>query len=53
MSENEISGIVPPSIGALSFLKYLFLGRNQLNGSLPTQGMYLIKYDVNIFFFIK
>ena len=42
MSGNELIGIVPPSIGALSSLKLLFLQGNQLNGSLPTQGMYLI-----------
>ena len=51
MSENDFTGIVPPSIGALFSLKYLFLTRNQLNGSLPTQGMYLIKFYVSIFFF--
>ena len=51
MSENDFTRIVPPSIGALFSLKYLFLTRNQLNGSLPTQGMYLIKFDVSIFFF--
>ena len=42
MSGNELIGIVPPSIGALSSLKLLFWQSNQLNGSLPTQGMYLI-----------
>ena len=42
MSDNELTGIVPPSIGALSSLKSLVLHSNYLNGSLPTQGMYLI-----------
>ena len=51
MSENDFTRIVRPSIWALSALKYLFLTRNQLNGSLPTQGMYLIKFYVSIFFF--
>ena len=51
MSENDFTGIVPPSIGALFSLEYLFLKRNQLNGSFPTQGMYLIKFYLSIFFF--
>ena len=42
MSYNGLTGIVPPSIGALSSLKSLVLQGNKLNGSLPTQGMYLI-----------
>ena len=42
MSDNGLTGIVPPSIGALSSLKSLVLDGNELNGSLPTQGMYLI-----------
>ena len=42
LSNNELTGIVPPSIGALSSLKSLVLEGNELNGSLPTQGMYLI-----------
>ena len=42
LSYNELTGIVPPSIGALSSLKSLVLEGNKLNGSLPTQGMYLI-----------
>ena len=42
MSYNGLTGFVPPSIGALSSLKSLVLQGNKLNGSLPTQGMYLI-----------
>nr|POF24471.1 phytosulfokine receptor 1 [Quercus suber] len=38
MSDNELTGIVPPSIRALSSLKSLVLEGNELNGSLPTQG---------------
>ncbi|XP_050290612.1 receptor-like protein 14 [Quercus robur] len=39
LSYNELTGIVPPSIGALSSLKSLVLEGNKLNGSLPTQGL--------------
>ena len=42
MSYNELTGIFPPSLRALSSLKSLVLEGNELNGSLPTQGMYLI-----------
>ncbi|KAM4113365.1 hypothetical protein ACJW30_05G215500 [Castanea mollissima] len=43
MSHNEITGIVPPSIGALSSLKSLVLQKNELNGSLPNQGLCELK----------
>ncbi|KAM4102304.1 hypothetical protein ACB094_05G214300 [Castanea mollissima] len=43
MSYNEITGIVPPSIGALSSLKSLVLQKNELNGSLPNQGLCELK----------
>ncbi|XP_030970926.1 receptor-like protein 14 [Quercus lobata] len=39
LSYNELTGIVPPSIGALSSLKSLVLEGNKLNCSLPTQGL--------------
>ncbi|KAM4113350.1 hypothetical protein ACJW30_05G214100 [Castanea mollissima] len=43
MSYNAITGIVPPSIGALSSLKSLVLQKNELNGSLPNQGLCELK----------
>ncbi|GLT78571.1 hypothetical protein SLA2020_501010 [Shorea laevis] len=39
LSENQFSGTIPPSIGALHSLKALFLSHNQLNGSLPNLGL--------------
>ena len=49
MSYNELTGIVPPSIGALSSLKSLVFSGNDLHGSLPTQGNYLIEIRCNLF----
>nr|XP_023906334.1 receptor-like protein 9DC3 [Quercus suber] len=43
MSDNELTGNVPSSIGALSSLKSLVLQSNKLNGSLPTQGLCELK----------
>ena len=49
LSENELSGEIPPELGNLSNLQHLFLFRNELSGEIPPelgnlsnlQGLYL------------
>ena len=37
LDSNGLSGIIPPEIDNLDYLKYLLLDRNDLNGSIPPE----------------
>ncbi len=37
LSENELSGEIPPELGSLSNLQHLFLFRNELSGEIPPE----------------
>jgi Leucine-rich repeat (LRR) protein len=37
LRNNNLIGTIPPDIGSLTNLEYLYLDRNQLSGSIPTE----------------
>ena len=37
LANNELAGSLPPELGNLTYLKYLYLEDNQLNGSVPAE----------------
>ena len=37
LSENELSGSIPPELGNLSKLEWLVLSQNSLNGTIPSE----------------
>ena len=43
LSENELSGSIPPELGNLSKLEWLALSQNSLNGTIPSELGYLSK----------
>ena len=55
LSENELSGEIPPELGSLSNLQHLFLFRNELSGEIPPelgslsnlQGLYLTDNELS------
>ncbi len=50
LSENELSGSIPPELGNLSKLEWLILSQNSLNGTIPSELSYLSKLSLlNVF----
>jgi len=46
LSNNQLTGSIPPELGSFIYLQYLLLNNNQLNGSLPIELMNLTSlYD--------
>ena len=46
LSENELSGSIPPELGNLSKLEWLILSQNGLNGTIPSELSYLSKLSL-------
>ncbi len=50
LSENELSGSIPPELGNLTKLEVLDLAKNQLRGTIPPELGYLSKLTVLYFY---
>ena len=47
LSYNELTGSIPPEIGYLTNLTYLYLNNNQLTGNIPESIRDLVEFPLN------
>ena len=48
LSNNQISGVIPPEIGSLPALNHINLSQNQLSGSIPPELSQLRLFTLNL-----